>query len=177
MDQLMIVANVAIVFGVIYKLFELCVGRKERMMLIEKLGELQQSGVSGKGPLFLPTRFSFGALRLGCLMAGVGLGLLVGYFIIILTAEGCQQSTGLRMHELTSVIYGSSVMLFGGMGLIVSYWIESRWAKSSSSRPLLPVQQAEKVPEARNGEKTEEAVEVRKEETRKAEEAHSLDGR
>lgn len=37
MEELMIVANVAIVFGVIYKLFELFVGRKERMMLIEKL--------------------------------------------------------------------------------------------------------------------------------------------
>ena len=37
MDELTIVANVAIVFGVIYKLFELFVGRKERMMLIEKL--------------------------------------------------------------------------------------------------------------------------------------------
>ena len=37
MEELMIVANVAIVFGVIYKLFELYVGRKERMMLIEKL--------------------------------------------------------------------------------------------------------------------------------------------
>lgn len=33
----MITVNVAIVFGVIYKLFELFVGRKERMMLIEKL--------------------------------------------------------------------------------------------------------------------------------------------
>lgn len=37
MEQLMITVNVAIVFGVIYKLFELFVGRKERMMLIEKL--------------------------------------------------------------------------------------------------------------------------------------------
>ena len=40
MDELTIVANVAIVFGVIYKLFELFVGRKERMMLIEKLPEI-----------------------------------------------------------------------------------------------------------------------------------------
>ena len=39
MNELMIVANVAIVFGVIYKLFELFVGRKERMMIIEKLGD------------------------------------------------------------------------------------------------------------------------------------------
>ena len=30
MEELMIVANVAIVFGVIYKLFELFAGRRER---------------------------------------------------------------------------------------------------------------------------------------------------
>ena len=39
MEELMIVANVAIVFGVIYKLFELFAGRRERMMLIEKMGD------------------------------------------------------------------------------------------------------------------------------------------
>lgn len=37
MEELMVVANVAIVFGVIYKLFELYVRRQERIMLIEKL--------------------------------------------------------------------------------------------------------------------------------------------
>ena len=37
MEELMVVANVAIIFGVVYKLFELFVGKKERMMLIEKL--------------------------------------------------------------------------------------------------------------------------------------------
>ena len=37
MDELMIVANVAIIFGVMYKLFELYAKRKERIMLIEKL--------------------------------------------------------------------------------------------------------------------------------------------
>ena len=39
MEELMQVATVAIVFGVIYKLFELFVGRKERIMIIEKLGD------------------------------------------------------------------------------------------------------------------------------------------
>ena len=52
MDQLMIVANVAIVFGVIYKLFELCVGRKERMMLIDKLGELDTTDVEPMSHVF-----------------------------------------------------------------------------------------------------------------------------
>ena len=37
MNELMIVANVAIIFGVMYKLFELYAKRKERIMLIEKL--------------------------------------------------------------------------------------------------------------------------------------------
>ena len=36
MDELTIVANVAIVFGVIYKLFELFVGRKEEYLRLTK---------------------------------------------------------------------------------------------------------------------------------------------
>lgn len=36
MEELMIGANMAIVFGVIYKVFELFVCRRERMMLIER---------------------------------------------------------------------------------------------------------------------------------------------
>ena len=46
MEELMVVANVAIIFGVVYKLFELFVGKKERMMLIEKLSseELMKGG-------------------------------------------------------------------------------------------------------------------------------------
>ena len=81
MEELMIVANVAIIFGVVYKLFELFVGKKERMMLIEKLSseELMKGGT--KRPALPLSTFTFSSLRFGCLMLGLGLGLLAGFFI------------------------------------------------------------------------------------------------
>ena len=74
MEELMVVANVAIVFGVIYKLFELYVRRQERIMLIEKLSSGWRPE-EFKGNL-LPQFSSSGnwALRGGCLMLGLGLG-------------------------------------------------------------------------------------------------------
>lgn len=120
MDELMIVANVAIVFGVMYKLFELFAGRKERMMLIEKLSDKLTPELLGKGPMYLPTNLSFSGLRLGCLLIGLGLGLLVGFFIV---------DVALRIHDASSVVYGACVLLFGGAGLLVSYLIENRCRK------------------------------------------------
>ena len=62
MEELMIVANVAIIFGVVYKLFELFVGKKERMMLIEKLSseELMKGGT--KRPALPLSTFTFSSL-------------------------------------------------------------------------------------------------------------------
>ena len=72
MEELMIVANVAIVFGVIYKLFELFVRRKERMMLIEKMGDKLTPEVFKNG-IFLSSVFVFvRRAAFGLPVAGVG---------------------------------------------------------------------------------------------------------
>ena len=70
----------------IYKLFELFVRRKERNTFIEKLSEIPVQNLSGfSGRLPLPygvgTSWNFVALRIGLLLLGIGVGLLVGYFI------------------------------------------------------------------------------------------------
>ena len=70
MEELMIVANVAIVFGVIYKLFELFAGRRERMMLIEKMGDKLTPETFKNGIMYRPSLYSFGGLRIGCLLLG-----------------------------------------------------------------------------------------------------------
>ena len=85
MEELMIVANVAIVFGVIYKLFELFAGRRERMMLIEKMGDKLTPETFKNGIMYRPSLYSFGGLRIGCLLLGLGAGLLVGYVLTCTT--------------------------------------------------------------------------------------------
>lgn len=124
MNELMIVANVAIVFGVIYKLFELFVGRKERMMIIEKLGDKLTPDTFKNGIFYRTGLFSFGGLRMGCLMIGLGVGLLVGYGII--SATQYSYFDGNRPYEVTSVVYGACVLLGGGTGLVVSCLIEKK---------------------------------------------------
>ncbi len=133
MDELTIVANVAIVFGVIYKLFELFVGRKERMMLIEKLpAEALADGKLKNG--YLSSLFNcmggglvshLSSLRFGCLLVGLGLGLLIGYCIVVETQPGYfMEDVGYAVRETVSIIYGASVLLGGGLGLIVAFVIE-----------------------------------------------------
>lgn len=128
MEQLMIVANVAIVFGVIYKLFELFVGRKERMMLIEKLPAdmlADGQGQKRKLPSLLDLPASSSSLRLGCLLMGLGVGLLVGYCIVANTQpEYFMDDVNRGVRETVSIIYGASVLLGGGMGLVVAFLIE-----------------------------------------------------
>ena len=75
---------VGIICAGIYGLFELFVRKKERLAIIEKIGDhLDASIFCGKLglPSYMGTRFSFSALKAGCLLAGIGLGLLVGFFI------------------------------------------------------------------------------------------------
>ncbi len=72
MEELMIVSKVAIVFGVIYKLFELFAVRRERMMLIEKMGDKLTPETFKNGIMYRPSLYSFGGLRIGCLLLGLG---------------------------------------------------------------------------------------------------------
>ncbi len=119
----------------IYGLFELYVRRKERLAIIEKIGDkLDASAFEGK--LGLPSygvqRFSFGALKIGCLMAGIGLGLLVGFIIHAgISGAGVYRDDWFR-HDVMGVVYGSSLLLFGGIGLLIAFVIEMNMAKKNN---------------------------------------------
>ena len=110
----------------IYALFELFVRRKERLLIIEKISERMDIADLGKR-LSLPSyglpRFSFSSLKTGCLLMGIGLGILVGFFCNSHSLDFRNE------YEAISSAYGASVLLFGGLGLIVAFVIETNMKK------------------------------------------------
>lgn len=129
MEFISIPLVIAIIALGIYKLFELFVCKKERIMLIEKMGEIE---TMPKFPLpkFYGNDFSFSssALKIGCLLAGMGLGLLVGYLICYTTIPGYIDGRGSN-YETRSLIYGACVLLCGGAGLITAFITELKLNK------------------------------------------------
>lgn len=127
MDFIMVPLIFGIVTYGIYSLFELFVHKKERLMIIEKLSEkVDWAVLDGKLqlPSFAQKRISFSALKIGCLMLGLGLGLLVGFIF----------HTYVKVNfggdwDMVSVVYGASVLLCGGLGLILAFIIENKMGK------------------------------------------------
>ena len=130
MDFIMVPLIVGIVCAGIYGLFELFVRKKERLAIIEKIGDkLEPSAFDVKiGLPRLATNFSFSSLKTGCLLAGIGLGLLVGFIISVSLTDF--NLDGRR--ELISTVYGASVLLFGGIGLIIAFVIELKLSKDEN---------------------------------------------
>ena len=133
----------------IYKLFELFVRRKERNTFIEKLSEIPVQNLSGfSGRLPLPyevgTSWNFVALRIGLLLLGIGVGLLVGYFIADVNVytndvvlARAKHRTYINMVEGSlPIIYGSSVLFFGGLALVVSFLIEQWVVRQKADRNI-----------------------------------------
>lgn len=129
MDFIMVPLIFGIVTYGIYSLFELFVHKKERLMIIEKLSEkVDWAVLDGKLqlPSFAQKRISFSALKIGCLMLGLGLGLLVGFIF----------HTYVKVNfggdwDMVSVAYGASVLLCGGLGLILAFIIENKMGKKN----------------------------------------------
>ena len=83
--------SVPVTFGVgayaFYKVIELFVRKRERLLLIDKLNSLENvnttninlSEIFGEGKLF---KNQYLTLRIGSLLVGLGLGLLIGYIIV-----------------------------------------------------------------------------------------------
>ena len=136
MDFIIVPLIVGICVAGVYGLFELFARRKERMAIIEKIGEkLDASAFDGKLNFgnYL-SNFSFSALKVGCLMAGAGLGLLVGYGLNI-GLMGYNDDNWFR-NELSSVAFGAPVLLFGGIGLIIAFVIEMNLAKKEKKEKV-----------------------------------------
>ena len=122
----MVPAVVGIITLGIYKLFELFVRKKERLIIIDKIGDkLTPDILSGKIDFStnIP-KFSFSALKFGCLFMGLGIGMLVAFAVHYNFADFVESS-----HQIKSAIYGSCVLMFGGLGLIIAFIIELKISK------------------------------------------------
>jgi hypothetical protein len=120
----------------IYMTFELFARRQERMKLIDKIGQnltpVDPSVLKFEFGSLLPafSKKSFISLRFGCLLTGLGLGLLVGLFLCLFIKSGFGFDNNYwERNTFYSVAYGASILLFGGLGLLVSYLIESKSTK------------------------------------------------
>lgn len=123
------------VFG-IYRLFELFARRRERMALIDKLGEnlALNNKINLDLPIFSQPRFSYGALKIGCLLIGLGLGLLIGYVIAATTLpDYVVKSRDWAYKDVANIIYGSCVLLFGGIGLLIAFITELSMEKKKKT--------------------------------------------
>lgn len=136
MDFIMVPLVVGICIAGVYGLFELFVRRKERMAIIEKIGDkLDASAFEGK--LRIPSyaqHFSFSALKAGCLLAGIGLGLLVGFILTMFASiDSNRYSDNFNdwfRNDIAGTAYGASVLLFGGIGLIIAFIVEMKLSKN-----------------------------------------------
>ncbi len=121
----------------IYKLFELFVW--ERIIMNEKLGDKFNMGdISGKFSFnvnYSRSRFSFSALKSGCLMidwvrfANCFFHLPALLSLITLPAERRHFACG----TAGKLFYGACVLFFGGIGLISAFLIEIHIHKQKES--------------------------------------------
>lgn len=107
------------------KLFELFVCKKERLALIEKMGDkITPDMLQSKISFSSIGNLSFSALKVGCLLIGLGLGILVAFFIHYNMMDFCDD------RRIQSTLYISYVLLFGGIGLLTAFLIELKINKN-----------------------------------------------
>lgn len=128
MDFIIIPLVTAIVTLGIYKFFELLICRRERREIIGKLESGSLIDYLKLVPMGLRTGTTMriapetapgipaGALKIGSLLLGLGAGLLFGFMLT--------RVTEIQSYETRSIVYGGSVLAFGGLGLIVSFIAE-----------------------------------------------------
>ena len=108
-------------FLAVYKIVELFVRRKERMMLVEKLDS--SSFDASRLDLLRPSSPEYKSLHIGALLVGLGAGLLLS--VLAFEVSWCY----FNMHEwarLREYIYACGPLLGGGAGLLAAFVIEYR---------------------------------------------------
>ena len=127
-----------IIFSFIYMVFELFARRGERKMLIEKIVEIGKADVgrylneylgnTGMANIFRMK--SHGSIRGALLMLGIGIGVMAGFFINYLLVGDAYLTSSRHWdvcnEEVVVVVYIASVCIFGGLGMLIAYFIERK---------------------------------------------------
>lgn len=118
----------------IYKLFELFVRKKERLSIIEKMGvklhpSMLEDNISFQISFDKPHNSSFITMRIASLLLGLGLGLLVGFFLS--QFYNLDDGHDFYSREIRNTIYGASVLIFGGLSLMVAFIVEMKLNKQN----------------------------------------------
>ena len=118
MDFIFVPLVVGVVTLGIYKFFELLVCRRERRMIIDKMDgnalidylKFVPMGVRIGAPVSVrPVSGGVsGTLKAGCLLLGIGFGLLFAFMLL----NWCAYDAS---YEMRSIVYGGSVLCFGGL--------------------------------------------------------------
>lgn len=130
MDFIMVPLVVGIITLGIYKLFELFARRRERLAMIEKIGEKFDATMFENKFSFPKVKMNgslYGTLKIACLLLGVGFGLLIGFFISQYYFSN-ESYNDYVLRDLLGVVYGACTLLFGGLGLVVAFIIELKHA-------------------------------------------------
>jgi hypothetical protein len=136
MESITAILIVAIIFITFYKVIDLYVRRKERIMMIEKCESLKdaspifQDFFGGGQSMF--KNYSSWSLRIGALFLGIGVGLLVGYAICYYSISSYAvpgKEYDNQIENVISVVYGATTLLFGGMALIFAFLVELKIGK------------------------------------------------
>jgi hypothetical protein len=132
MDFISLPVIVGIITLGIYKLFELFARRKERLNIIEKMDNNFNCNAELLQKNYLTPSTSdsaYSTLKVACLLLAVGLGLLVGFFIVLYGINDIMLQDSFAAKETKSIIYGASVLFFGGLGLLIAFIMEQRYEK------------------------------------------------
>lgn len=128
-------------FYYFYMIVKLLSGRKERILMIEKISAMDCDNMP-KHPLKIKGYLHTGsgsALKGACLLIGLGVGLLLGFMFMYLLFERPGMMHGdvtpdfvrqIKDYEdVRFMIIAASVLIFGGIGLLASFFLERKLEK------------------------------------------------
>lgn len=122
MNDLAPVLVIAIITFGIYKLFDLYVRRNERMAIIEKFSNGSDPRILGSQldlPLFEKNNTSW-PIRIGLLLVGIGLGTTIAAIVDLSIVHNNET------YDPINVLYPACASIFGGLGLVIAYFIEKK---------------------------------------------------